>query len=60
MSKLKLTLVKSLIGSKSNQILTAHSLELKKVGNCKIVDNNEPNQGKIRVISHLIKVEEVE
>jgi large subunit ribosomal protein L30 len=58
MAKVKLTLTKSLIGCKKNQILTAHSLGLRKVGSSKVVEKDAPTEGKINVISHLISVEE--
>ncbi|PKM62265.1 MAG: 50S ribosomal protein L30 [Firmicutes bacterium HGW-Firmicutes-21] len=59
MAKVKLTLTKSLIGCKKNQILTAHSLGLRKIGNSKVMEKDIPLEGKITVISHLICVEEV-
>lgn len=54
---MKVTLVKSLIGSKKDQIATAHALGLKKIGDCKEQPDNVATQGKIAKISHLIKVE---
>lgn len=58
MAKVKLTLTKSLIGRNKNQILTAHSLGLTKIGDTKIVEKDLSNEGKINVLSHLISVEE--
>ena len=59
MENVKVTLVKSLIGCKENQIATAKSLGLKKPG-CSIVLPKTPAlMGKIKVISHLVKVETV-
>lgn len=58
MSKVKLTLTKSLIGRKKDQILTAHSLGLRKIGDCKVVEKDTAIEGKINTISHLISVEE--
>ncbi|MDD4163943.1 MAG: 50S ribosomal protein L30 [Eubacteriales bacterium] len=58
MAKVKLTLIKSLIGCKKSQILTAESLGLRKIGDFKVVDKDAPTEGKINVISHLISVEE--
>ncbi|MCL2105967.1 MAG: 50S ribosomal protein L30 [Oscillospiraceae bacterium] len=49
-------LVKSLIGSKKNQIATAHSLGLRRIGDESVQPVNEATQGKLRVIGHLIKV----
>lgn len=54
----KITLVKSLIGRKKDQIATAQSLGLKKVGNVTVQPDNAQTEGKIKKIIHLIKVEE--
>jgi large subunit ribosomal protein L30 len=54
----KITLVKSLIGRKKDQIATAQSLGLKKVGDVKVQPDNAQTEGKIKKIVHLIKVEE--
>ena len=51
-------LVKSLIGRKQDQIATAQSLGLKKVGDVTTQPDNEQTQGKINKISHLIEVTE--
>lgn len=52
------TLVKSLIGCKQDQIATAHSLGLRKIGDCRTQPDNAQTQGKIRKISHLVEVTE--
>ena len=54
---LKVTLVKSLIGSKPNQKLTAESLGLRRVGDSIIHTDDAVLAGKIKVIYHLVKVE---
>lgn len=54
----KITLVKSLIGCKKDQIATAAALGLKKIGDVTTQPDNPCTQGKIRKITHLIKVEE--
>ena len=59
MENVKVTLVKSLIGCKDNQIATAKSLGLKRPGNSIVLANDACLQGKIKVISHLVKVETV-
>ena len=59
MDKVKITLKKSLIGCKKNQIATAASLGLKKPGCSIVLANDATLQGKIKVISHLVKVETV-
>ena len=58
MADVKITLKKSLIGSKKDQIATAHSLGLRKIGNVTVQPNNEQTQGKIHKICHLVAVEE--
>ena len=58
MSKVRITLKKSLIGRKANQIATANSLGLLKIDDTKEVELNAAVQGKIDVISHLVSVEQ--
>ena len=53
----KVTLTKSLIGSKPNQRATAKSLGLAKIGDSIVHEDNAVLAGKIKVISHLVKVE---
>lgn len=53
---MKITLKKSLIGSKKDQIATALSLGLKKVGDTTEQPDNAQTQGKVKKISHLIEV----
>ena len=55
----KVTLVKSLIGAKPNQKATAKSLGLNKIGDSIVHEDNAVLAGKIKVISHLVKVENV-
>ena len=59
MANLKIKLVKSLIGRKDDQIATAYSLGLKKIGCESVQPNNEATKGKIAKISHLIEVTEL-
>jgi large subunit ribosomal protein L30 len=51
-------LVKSLIGRKKDQIATAQSLGLKKIGDSTTQPDNAQTQGKINKISHLVEVTE--
>lgn len=51
-------LVKSLIGRKKDQIATANSLGLKKVGDVSVQPENEATLGKIQKISHPVEVTE--
>ena len=55
---MKITLKKSLIGSKKDQIATAISLGLKKVGDTTEQPDNAQTQGKLKKIGHLIEVSE--
>ncbi len=59
MEQVKVTLVKSLIACKKNQIATAKTLGLSKPGDSTVQNNDAVLQGKIKVISHLVKVETV-
>ena len=54
---MKIKLVKSLIGSKKDQIATAYSLGLKKIGDVTEQPDNAATQGKVQNIIHLIAVE---
>lgn len=55
---IKITLVKSTIAAKPAHKLTAESLGLKKIGDSIVLENNDAVQGKIKAITHLVKVEE--
>lgn len=57
MEKIKITLTKSLIGAMPNQKATAKSLGLKKIGDVTEQNNDASVLGKVKVISHLVKVE---
>ena len=57
--KLKITLVKSVIGQVPKNRATVESMGLRKIGKSIILPDNEATRGQIRQISHLIKVEEV-
>ena len=59
MENIKITLVKSLIACKPAQVATAKSFGFRRPGDSIVVANNSAVQGKIRVISHLVKVETV-
>lgn len=56
MADIKIKLTKSLIGRKKDQIATAHSLGLRKIGNVTVQPDNEQTQGKINKISHLVEI----
>jgi large subunit ribosomal protein L30 len=54
MADIKVKLVRSLSGSKKDQIETAKSLGLRKIGDENIQPDNAATKGKIEKISHLI------
>ncbi len=56
----KVTLVKSLITCKPNQKATAESLGLRKVGDFNIHAEGPVLDGKVKVLSHLVTVEDYE
>ena len=58
MAKLKVTLKKSVIGCKKDQIATVKALGLRKIRS--VVEHNDTPQirGMIKKVSHLVKVEE--
>jgi large subunit ribosomal protein L30 len=58
-SKLRITLVRSLSKAKKNQIATVKALGLKKIGSSVEQNDNPQTRGMIRVVSHLVKVEEI-
>ena len=55
----KVTLTKSLIGAKPNQKATAKSLGLNRVGDSIVHADDAVLAGKVKVISHLVKTENV-
>ena len=56
MEQITIKLVKSLIGSKKDQIATAHALGLRKIGDVVTQPNNEQTKGKVARIIHLVAV----
>ena len=58
-NKLKVTLVKSTIGSIEKHKKTVQALGLKKVRSSVVVNDNPAMRGMIFVVKHLVKVEEV-
>ncbi|MCQ2429084.1 MAG: 50S ribosomal protein L30 [Clostridia bacterium] len=55
----KVTLKKSLIACKPNQIKTAQSLGLRKIGDSIVHEDNAVLAGKVKVLAHLVTVETV-
>ena len=59
MANLRVTLVKSVIGSKKDQIATVEALGLKKIRDTKEHADNPQIRGMVNKVSHLVKVEEI-
>jgi len=58
MADIKIELKKSLIGTKKDQIATAHALGLHKIGDKTVQPDNPQTKGKVAKIIHLIEVTE--
>lgn len=58
MAEMKIKLVKSLIGTKKDQIATANSLGLRKIGDVTVQPDNAQTRGKIHKIGFLLEVTE--
>lgn len=58
-NKLKITLVKSTIGAKPKQKLTAQALGLTKMHKAVEQEDNAAIRGMIDKVAHLVKVEEI-
>lgn len=59
MSKIKITLVKGINGRKPNHIATVKSLGLTKINSSVEHNKTADIEGKIKLVSYLLKVEEV-
>lgn len=57
--KLRVTLVKSVIGQKADKKATVRSLGLRRISSVAEHDDNPVIRGMIRAVSHLVKVEEI-
>ena len=60
MAKLKVTLVKSIIGSSETQRATVKTLGLGKLNSSSELNDTPQIRGMIRKVEHLVKVEEVQ
>ena len=60
MKKLKITLIRSLIGYKEDQRATVRALGLGKIGTSVVQEDNPTIRGMVHKVEHLVKVEEVE
>ena len=56
--KIKVTLVKSLIGQVPKNKNIAQSMGLRKIGQSVVLPDNDATKGQVRLISHMVKVEE--
>jgi len=59
MAKLKITLVKSTIGAKKDQIATVEALGLRKIRATVEKEDNAQMRGMVKKVSHLVTVEEI-
>ena len=59
MAKIKVTLVKSLIGRKKDHIATANALGLRKIGKTVEYEVTPQIKGMIDKVDYLLKVEEI-
>jgi large subunit ribosomal protein L30 len=59
MAKIKVKLVKSVIGCLPKQRATVRSLGLRKIGSSVIQEANPAVLGMVKVVSHLVQVEDV-
>jgi large subunit ribosomal protein L30 len=60
MARLKITQVRSTIGSKHNQRESVRSLGLKRINDVVVKEDRPEIRGMIFKVSHLVKVEEVD
>jgi large subunit ribosomal protein L30 len=60
MARLKVTQLKSTIGSKRNQRETLRSLGLKRIRDVVVKEDRPEIRGMVNTVSHLVLVEEVE
>lgn len=58
MADYKIKLIRGFQGRKDDQIATAHSLGLRRIGDVTIQPDNAATKGKINKISHLVEVTE--
>ena len=58
--KLKVTLLKSTIGCKPDQIATVKALGLKKIRSTVVKEDNPAMRGMVFKVKHLVGVEEIE
>ncbi len=59
MDKVKITLVKSIIGATKRQKRTVEALGLKKLNSCVEQQNTPVINGMVKKVQHLVKVEKI-
>jgi len=57
--QIKVTLIKSVIGQKPDNVATVRSLGLKKISSSNVLNDNPAIRGMIANVAHLVKVEEM-
>ena len=60
MAKIKVTLTKSTIACLQKQKATVEALGLRKIGQSKVMEDNAVTRGMIKVVNHLVSVENVD
>ena len=60
MARLKVTQVRSVIGSKDNQRQTLRSLGLKRIHDVVVKEDRPEIRGMVATVTHLVSVEEVD
>ena len=60
MARLKVTQVRSVIGTKQNQRNTLRSLGLKRINDVVVKEDRPEIRGMVATVTHLVQVEEVE
>lgn len=56
---IEITLKRSLIGRKKNQVQTAQALGLRKINQTVVKERNDAIDGMVNTIAHLISVKEI-
>jgi large subunit ribosomal protein L30 len=59
MAQIKVTQIKSAIGTKPNQRQTLRSLGLKRIGHSVVQEDRPEIRGMVATVPHLVRVEEV-
>ncbi len=57
--KLKVTLVRSIIGANQKQIATVKGLGLRRINQSRVLSNTPAIRGMIKKVIHLVQVEEI-